>query len=247
MAEEYVPIEIVQKLSSQGKSEQEIVAQLRLQGFTPQQISSAMNQAIKQVVKGEAGSPKPLGLSPEEKFTPGPPTAGVSRPQISAGPQPVQASRRPEPVPRTMPPAPPPTIQTAQPMRGPPIGIPPEKIIVPPQAMHGQSEISVEELVEAIVNERWIKFEEKLSIFESRDVNLQQQIQEVRKHIDELRSETKKQESTLVEKLDDFGGSIEKTQARIGSIESAFKEFVPSLAESVKSLGDVVDRLKKSK
>lgn len=249
MVEDYIPTDMVQKLSSQGKSEQEIIAQLRLQGFTPQQISSAMNQAIKQVVKGEAGPPKPLGLAPEEKFSAGPTTAGVPRPQVSGRPQPAQISRRPAPpapVPRQAPPQPV-NIQAAQPIRGAPIGIPPEKIIISQEQSRAVGDISVEELIEAIVNERWIKFEEKLSIFETRDVNLQQQIQDLRKQMEEIRAETRKQESTLVEKLEDFGGGLEKTQARIGSIESAFREFVPSLSENVKSLAEVVDRLKKTK
>ncbi len=268
---DYVPVEIVQRLFSDGKSEQEIVAQLRLQGFTPQQISSAINQSIKQVVKGEtpAAPPKPLGLAPEER--PLPParqqTEGVPRPRVSAGPQPMQISRRPEPPPRAMPPqqmrpapqaSPTMNMQAAEPARGSQMGIPPERISVPPEfktIISGEppvmgrttSEISLEELVEAVVNERWIKFEEKLSIFESREVNLQQQIQELRKKLDEVREENKKQESTLVEKLDEFGGNLDKSQARIGSIESAFREFVPTLAENVKSLSDVVGRLKKEK
>ena len=274
---EYIPADIVQKLSSQGKSEQEIVVQLRLQGFTPQQISSAINQAIKQTVKGEAPAPaqmpppaaappKPLGLNPEER------TDTAPRPRVSAGPQPTQISRRPENFspppqmqrgpPREMrrgPAGPPPNIETAEPMRGQNVGMPTERISVPPEfksIISGEppilrqdrtTEISLEELVEAVVNERWIKFEEKLSIFESREVNLQQQIQELRKKIDELREENKKQESTLVEKIDEFGGNLDKSQARIGSIESAFREFVATLAENVKSLADVVNRLKKEK
>jgi len=271
---DYIPADIVQKLFSQGKSEQEIVAQLRLQGFTPQQINSAINQSIKQVVKGEAPSapaapPKPLGLAPEEKFIPSAAeqTAGVPRPRVSAGPQPMPISRRAEPPRQAMPPAqmrpappqapPSMNMQTAEPARGAQMGIPPERISVPPEfktIISGEppvmgrttSEISLEELVEAVVNERWIKFEEKLSIFESREVNLQQQIQELRKKIDELREENKKQESTLVEKIDEFGGNLDKSQARIGSIESAFREFVPTLAENVKSLSVVVGKLKKS-
>ncbi len=265
MAADYIPTEVVQRLFSQGKSEQEIVAQLRLQGFTPQQITSAINQSIKEVVKGEAPAPaappKPLGLAPEERplHPAREQTAGVPRPRASAGPQPMPVSRRPEPQKQTPIPMPA-NLQTAEPMRG-PIGMPPEKISapmlrpleIPPeqtfarQIMRPTAEISVEELVEAVVNERWVKFEEKLSTYDKRDVGLQQQIQDLKKQVEELKNETRQKESTLIEKLDEFGGNLDKSQARIGSIESAFREFVPTLAKNVKSLADVVERLKKAK
>ena len=63
------------------------------------------------------------------------------------------------------------------------------------------SEISLEELVEAIVNERWVKFEEKLSIFDKRDLNLQQQIQDMKKQIDELGQQREKEEKMFMEKF----------------------------------------------
>ena len=249
---EFVPTEIVKKLASAGKSEKEIVAQLRLQGFTPAQIDSALKEAIKVEVVG----PQPLGLG-NETIPEGPPPAprGRPSPEISAAARAPPATRHPvseraiQQIPQ-------------QPMPG-PMGEPPEKIKTPvelkpvevrPQAFANpqpieipSADISLEELVEAIVSERWIKFEEKLSIFDKRDLVLQQQIQELKIQIDKLRSEKREEEKVFIEKLEEFGTGIEKTQSRIGSIESAFREFVPTLAENVRALSGVVEKIKKSK
>ncbi len=255
---EYIPTDIVQKLAATGKSEQEIAAELRLRGFTPSQIDKALKEAIKMEVSG----PQPLGMAPEPSL---PATSSKKgSPEISAGQQRAEISRHPTP------PAPPASRQPVraveqlpiQPMSG-PMGEPPEKVKVPIElkpveisenplarqfgSTQPSTEISLEELVEAIVNERWVKFEEKLSVFDKRDLNLQQQIQDMKKQIGELGQQREKEEKMFMEKLEEFGEGIEKTQSRIGSIEGAFKEFVPTLAENVKSLADVVDRLKKSK
>ena len=54
---DFIPIEIVERLSKQGLTEMEIVSQLKLRGFREDQINSAVNEAIKQGVVGKPGVP----------------------------------------------------------------------------------------------------------------------------------------------------------------------------------------------
>jgi hypothetical protein len=49
----------------------------------------------------------------------------------------------------------------------------------------------------------------------------------------------------IMSKLDSFGNNLVEMNARLSSFEKAFKEALPALIESVRSLTDLVGRLKR--
>jgi hypothetical protein len=73
---EYVPVEIVERMSEKGMSELEIVDSLRLRGFAGEQIDRAIRIALKEGVLGKHGV--------------------ASRPHVGAGPARREINRRPE-------------------------------------------------------------------------------------------------------------------------------------------------------
>jgi hypothetical protein len=162
-------------------------------------------------------------------------------------------------------PSPSPTIE-----RNPtPLGYPPERVVTPeesrPPSMEDMrssftfepkqikepespvEEITVEELIEGIVTEKWKEFEERLMEFEKRDIQLQSEIDDIRKKFKEIDISLADREKGLTGKMDEFGGSMENIEGRIGSIEKVFKEVLPDLTENIKAMTDFVEKIKEEK
>lgn len=217
---------MVLNYSSQGLSEPDIISRLEAQGFAPEHIDKALRIALREKVMSGA-----------------PPMAG---PEIPA----------PEP------PAPMPFEMPANPMevsrRPMPLGYPPERIMnseprrvqetfpteEPERYEEKPTEITVEEIIEAIVEERWKDFEEKLNHFDKKDMQLQSEIGDLRKEMDRVGKLLEEKEKTVVTKLEDFGGSMENIEGRIGSIERVFKDFLPELTQNIKAMSDLVGKIK---
>jgi len=51
----------------------------------------------------------------------------------------------------------------------------------------------------------------------------------------------------LISKLEEFGGSMENIEGRIGSIEKVFKDFLPDLTQNVKIMSELVEKMEKGK
>jgi hypothetical protein len=102
---DFIPLEIVERLSKQGLTEMEIVSQLKLRGFREEQINSALNEAIKQGVVGKPGIP--------------------ARPHVDAGERDFDIPRRPE---RALQP---PSQSSKQIEESAPLSKPPENIKLP--------------------------------------------------------------------------------------------------------------------
>lgn len=269
---DYIPVDIVQRMASQGLSEAEIASRLRSQGFMPIQIDRALTMALKHEVAGpprepspqmrepyevrQVQGPEPLELPPTERLPPLPPRE--EGPTISRNPEPMRSPEFMRPPPERMPP-----------MQGPPRFAPPERIVPPretrpvmlqappaeeftfergPEAYEEASdlgEITLEEIIEGTVAEKWIDFEDRLAGFEKRDLQLQGQIEDLRKKIVELEKREKEKEQTLLTRFDDFGESMSGIQGRIGSIEKVFRDFMPELTENIRTMSELVEKAKK--
>lgn len=236
----YIPVDLVLNYAAQGLSEQDIVSKLQSQGFASEHIDKALKMALKERVESTPGLDMPQQPQP-------------SLPESTYfGPaQEPEMSRRP------------PT----------PLGYPPERLITPEEesrppsldelrasmSYQGQrtpqmrgpetpmQEITIEELIEGIVNERWQEFEERLNDFEKKDLQLQSEIEDVRKKFKEIDAVISERDKGLTGKLDDFGGSMENIEGRIGSIEKVFKEVLPDLTENIKAMSEVVEKIKEER
>ncbi len=250
----YIPVNLVQRYASQGMPEGRIIEELRKQGFSPSQVDSALRSVLKrqvsQPIREAPPQRAPVREMNKEEF----PSMQMGR---GVAPMPAQRpmpERRPpqqrapeQPVQRGPPqqmPQPRPEQRQALPIQEQPqIQIPsrpepstytfeePEKMIGP-----GLEDITLEEIIEGIVAEKWNDFEDKLANFEERDLQLQEQIGEIRNSIKEVEKLVISKEQNLVGQFDEFGGSMTDIQGRIGSIEKVFKEFVPELTEALRRI-----------
>ena len=211
----YIPVDLVQKFSSQGLSEQQIVSKLKSAGFDDVRINRALQIALREEVK----------RSPPTETVSGPTPMGEG--QFGYPPERVVRSQEPEPVRYAEPPETRMTFERQEPERF---------------EVSNVREITVEEIVEGIVAEKWEEFEDRLGNFEKKDIQIQGQIDDLRKKMDEIDKSIKDREQTLVSKLGEFGGSMDTIEGRIGSIEKVFKDFLPQLTENIKAMSNIVEK-----
>jgi DNA-binding transcriptional MerR regulator len=228
----YIPVDLVLNYAAQGFSEQEIISRLQTQGFEPEHIDRALKIALKERVSAtpgfEVSQPEPALPRPTDFY--------------GASPEPI-VSRRPAPM-----------------------GYPPERMVSPEEprpvsledarqpftfepknikeSESSVEEITVEELIEGIVSERWQEFEERLADFEKRDMQLQSQIEDLRKRFKEIDESLSSRETGLTGKMDEFGDSMSNIEGRIGSIERVFREVLPELSGNIKTMTDFVEKVK---
>ena len=103
-------------------------------------------------------------------------------------------------------------------------------------------ELIIEELVEGVVDEKWDKFDKKLKELESGTREIRTSVAQFR---EELMSklEGRKQQSTEKDVLE-LAKRYEELDARVGGLEKAFKQFLPSLTGHIESLRQMVHDMK---
>jgi DNA-binding transcriptional MerR regulator len=140
-------------------------------------------------------------------------------------------------------PEPEPSLPTfGQPQRAPQMPQIPEPSLQYPPATEGYG---TEELVESIVHERMADIDEKLAEFRVKHADLERNISNLHNQLLILTKGTSQTEQAIVAKLDSLKDSLTDMNASISSLEKAFKDALPALIESVRSLTDLVQRFKK--
>jgi hypothetical protein len=222
----YIPVDLVLSYSSQGLSEDEIKDQLHAQGFDTEIIDKALRIALKEKVTSQMPQVVP---SQQQVHVPQPQTMEISRHPMPLGYPPERIVSPDEPK----------AVEVEEAAK--PFTFEPTAAQMPESPI---GEITIEEIIEGVVDERWKDFEERLIDFEKRDMLLQAQIEDLRKRTKEIESLLKEKEKGIVVKLDEFGGSVENIEGRIGSIERVFKDFLPDLTQNIKNMSELVDKIK---
>lgn len=209
-----LPIQEVYQMSSKGMNDKDIIKSLKSMGYSYDEIEAAMMQTMKEGVKNE----------------------GATTPQS------VQAA---------------PTMQQAQQSQLSPLEemyaqsdeeIPTEQYeaVFKERGLAPQEEISpetiIEELVEGVVEEKWHKFEEKLSKFEESLNKMHGMIKQMESRNEHKIAEPKNAEFEM--KIDDFNEHMEDLQVRVGGLEKAFQQFLPSLTKNIESLSRIIHEMK---
>ena len=201
-------IERVQELGSHGRSEKEIINMMRQEGYSNEEISGALNKAIKFRVSG-----------PSSGYTDQPPTPSYTR----GGP----SSRFVAPPPETS---------------GSWEGSGDSNVI----EMTEEEEIGLEELIEEIIEEKWKSVNSDLEEIQKGFIQLQDQIDFLNQRINKIEEKDKEKETQIKEMIQDSSNQMQRIEGRIGSVEKAFKDFLPNLTENVRSLSSIVEKMKKS-
>jgi len=236
-----VPVDLVHRLAGQGLSEHEIIAQLRQRGFSASQIDKALSQSIKSVVEQPQSKQtyQPDIHSPENvvgmQRPPGTPEKVVPGPQTKPAVEPVKFSSAEE-------------FSLTPPKDKFTFEEKPQDFLEKPKTPEPSGpEITLEEIIEGIVAERWHDFEKRMAEFENRQTKLESEISEIRTEIKDIIERSRSWGENFATKLDEFGEHVSGIEGRIGSIEKAFKDFLPELTENVRAMAEVVERLKEQR
>lgn len=105
-----------------------------------------------------------------------------------------------------------------------------------------QPEVMLEELVEGIVEDKWRKFDDRTKRMDDTFDRIRAEIKQL-----EIRSEQSKRDSPIHEidsRMVDISEQLEDLEARVGGLEKAFKQFLPSLTRNIESLSTMIHEMK---
>jgi len=85
----------------------------------------------------------------------------------------------------------------------------------------------------------------KLTEFRSKYNNLERKMADLHNQLSVVSKSKSESEHIIVSKLDSYGDTLSDMNARLSSLEKAFKEALPALIESVRALTDLVGRFKR--
>jgi len=102
-----------------------------------------------------------------------------------------------------------------------------------------------EELIESIVQERMGEIDQKFNEFMAKQANLERNISNLHHQLSILSEGKTQTEQSIISKIDSFKDTLTDINGRMSGLEKAFKDALPALIESVRSLTDLVQRFKK--
>jgi len=113
------------------------------------------------------------------------------------------------------------------------------------QTYYSNGDYNTEELVESIVQERMGELDGKLTEFRTKYNNLERKMADLHNQLSTISKSKSQSDHAIISKLDSYGDTLINMNAKISSLEKAFKEALPALIESVRALTDLVGRLKR--
>ena len=198
------PTDSVLNMRQQGLSNNQIIQNLQRQGYKPDDIFEAMNQAD---IKGG------VEAAPLDSFNAG----DISNPM-----QP----------PSTMPPGPPSFGSQSQGLFTPP---------PPPSAPNSEK---VEELVEAIIDEKWNDFVVNINKVIEWKNKMESRIGSIEQEIKDLKVEFEGLHNAVLGKISEYDKNIVNVGAELKAMEQVFQKVLPSLSENVNELSRITTNIK---
>lgn len=225
----------VENLFDQGYSEEEIRQELQGQ-YSEDELQNAINQAVKSSATSQDNDgPQPMtpyqggneNTSPmDEGYSDNNPEAS----QENMGGQGENAMQ--EPVNNNQPQNPDPAPQ--QPVQG-------------GNQSANQGQTDVEELIETIVAENFQKVEQEFENAYSDIDEMQETLQDLEERVAELEVRDDEDQTQFIQKMDDIENDINEYQSRIGGLEKAFQQVLPSLVDNVRDLTQLVQEIKQER
>ncbi|MFH0949320.1 MAG: hypothetical protein V1802_02425 [Candidatus Aenigmatarchaeota archaeon] len=101
-------------------------------------------------------------------------------------------------------------------------------------------EAIIEDLVEGVIEEKWVKFEDRMKRIEDNMNALQSGVKQYDLKIENI----KKEPITMQGPSDELLTRLDELEARIGGLEKAFRQFLPSLTKNIESLSHMIHEMK---
>lgn len=229
--------ENVQQMFSQGYSEEEIRQELQGQ-YSENEIDQAVNRTIKSSATG--GSSNQGGPEPMTPYDGGDDTVSPMDEGYGQESQGQMGQNSPPPM--------------DQGMNNNPQGNPPPSNPEPiPQQGNDQQNNnsnvndSVEEMVETIVAENLERVEREFENAYSEIDEIKAQLEDFEERIHDLEVRDDEDQTQFIQKMDELEEDIDSYQARMGGLEKAFQQILPSLVDNVRDLTSLVQEIKQER
>lgn len=223
----------VENLFDQGYSEEEVRQELQGQ-YSENELQNAINQAVKSSATSQEEGPQPMSpyqggdenVSPmDEGFADDEPQGPENNPPQQDAPPMDGSGMESQP-------------QSAQPA--------PQQPQLQDADQAGQSN-DIEELIETIVAENFEKVEKEFENVYSEVDTMQEKIQDLEERVHDLEVRDDEDQTQFIEKMDEIENDINEYQSRIGGLEKAFQQVLPSLVDNVRDLTQLVQEIKQER
>jgi len=223
MANQETPVNDVMNMLQQGMSDMEIIRQLTDSGYSPVQITDALNQAkIKKEITGTEG------LQPSILQTavpmPTPREVPVPRP-TAAAPSPMQMA---------------PTMEYQYPTY--PYQYPTAEPVQPKIETE-----AIEEIAEEIVNEKWLEIKSKVSDVIEWKTYADKRLSSVDDRIKRIELSMDRLQGALLSKVQEYQRDIKNLGSEMAALEGAFGKILTPFVENMRELGKITGELKSAK
>jgi DNA-binding transcriptional MerR regulator len=108
-----------------------------------------------------------------------------------------------------------------------------------------QQQYPTEEYIEYVVRARTADMDEKMNEFTVRYGELEKRMAEINEQLNNLAKARTSGEQLIISKIDSSKDLMTDVDTRLSSLEKAFKETLPALIEAVRTLSDLVQRVKR--
>jgi|GEM_PF-833503 len=242
----YLPTDRAMELMSRGFSEIDTIDVLRREGFSPDEIDSALEEAIRRGTVGMAQQ-QPAPVAAPESY--GYPSLGQTYEQYQE-PRPVFPPRREQTQPQPSPPQPAditspdfnlPTIEEISSKSQADVLTVPETSL-PEEYYQGYP---TEEYIDYVVQEHMQEFDKKLSEFSVLYKDMEKRFIEMNERLKESSKIRSAGQQQVINKMDNLNETVGDLNMKISGLEKAFKDTLPALIESVRALSDIVQRMKR--
>lgn len=209
----------VENLFEQGYSEEEVRNELEGQ-YSRDQIQGAINEAVKTSATSETDGPEPMTPYRENDNN-----------NMNEQDE-MQSNENQAPV------------NPSQEMQNPPLetGSNPS-----PQRERRDQQNDVEELIETIVAENFERVEVEFENVYSEIDELKEMMEELDDRVHDLEVRDDEDDKQVIQKMDDIENDINEYQSRIGGLEKAFQQVLPSLVDNVRDLTSLVQEIKQER
>ncbi len=254
----------VQQLSAQGMPQSKIIKTMEEEGYTASEIESAMNKTVKGAVTSGEFLPPKEAIAPEEVPSPkdaqkrAMPSENFFGQQAPVSSQPVTNMTGED---ESDVPQPPFSFEDFGLMQKPtgnpggsvegdrelnsPMGDEDLSLSEKNEILSGTSQRDIEETVEAVVEEKWDMIKAEISEINAYIGSLDSRLGALESTVKELSSSKKTQVQQIDEKIDTYKDSISELSARMEAMETAIKDSLTPMMQSLRSMSDTVKVLKK--
>ncbi len=115
-----------------------------------------------------------------------------------------------------------------------------------PQGQNVQN-TGVEELVETIVAENFEMVEAEFENVYREIDEVKEKVEELDQRVHDLEVRDDEDQTQFIQKMDEIEDNIDSYQSRIGGLEKAFQQVLPSLVDNVRELTDLVQEIKQER